>query len=65
MHNSIRITFVGSDARDLRPYLPSGCHLLITSRRDDSQWRGLARTLTLGVVCGSGSNRFLGTEIGD
>ncbi|MCP4360981.1 MAG: tetratricopeptide repeat protein [Chloroflexi bacterium] len=35
--------------RDLRPYLPSGCHLLITSRRDDSQWSGMARPLTLGT----------------
>ncbi|MCP4426852.1 MAG: hypothetical protein GY803_20380, partial [Chloroflexi bacterium] len=37
------------EPRDLRPYLPSDCHLLITSRRDDSQWSGLARTLTLGT----------------
>ncbi|MCP4419568.1 MAG: hypothetical protein GY805_23395, partial [Chloroflexi bacterium] len=35
--------------RALRPYLPSNCHLLITSRRDSSQWGGMANTLTLGV----------------
>ena len=35
--------------RNLRHYLPSNCHLLITSRRDDAQWCGMARPLSLGT----------------
>ncbi|MCP4426300.1 MAG: hypothetical protein GY803_17550, partial [Chloroflexi bacterium] len=44
--------------RDLRPYLPSGCHLLITSRRDDSQWSETARTLTLGTFTEAEAEAF-------
>ncbi len=51
--------------RDLRPYLPTACHLLITSRRDHSQWSGIARTVTLGTFTEAEAEGFWERRMGD
>ena len=53
------------EPRTLRPYLPPDCHLLITSHRQETQWRGMAHPLRLDKFSAAEAHAFWQRRLGD